>query len=325
MSQRVESESCVAALLFRRVGDSLLATPALRAMKQHRPETRVIVFSEPQVARIFEHNPSIDEIVTVGRPASFVSLAAALRISRPTMTLDFLSDPRSGLACLLSGARQRVGIAGRGRNWMHTHVVPRQNPAQPVYSALHKLTLPAAVGARSQDTATEFHLGEDDRAFAEAVWNERGWDRAACVAAFFVHSRREYKRWPLDCFHEVIRCIQRESAIVSLVLVTPGDESAVAELRARAELPTLYTLPVADLGHLGAVIERCAVLVGNDGGPKHMAVAVGTPTLTLFTQDSPLLWTPPNHPFHVAMQARATPAEVYSALLRLIELRTHAR
>ncbi|MCX6600163.1 MAG: glycosyltransferase family 9 protein [bacterium] len=325
MSRRIESECGVAALLFRRVGDSLLATPALRAMKQHRPEAQVIVLSEPQVARIFEHNPSVDEIVTVGRPAAFVSLAAALRISRPTTVLDFLSDPRSGLSCFLSGARQRVGIAGRGRNWMYTHTVPRQNPAQPIYSAFHKLALAAAVGAESQDATTEFHLREDDRAFAEAVWSERGWDRAARVAAFFVHSRREYKRWPVDCFHEVIRRMQRESAMLPLVLVTPGDESAVAELRARSGLPVWQTVPVVDLGHLGAVLERCAVLVGNDGGPKHMAVAVGTPTLTVFMQDSPLFWTPPDHPLHVALGPQATPAEVYSSLLQLAELRTHER
>jgi len=323
MSPPVESECCVAALLFRRVGDSLLATPALRALKQHRPEAHVLVLSEPQVARIFEHNPSVDEIVTVGGPALLVSLAAVLRISRPTIALDFLSDPRSGLACLLSGARQRVGIAGRGRNWMYTNTVPRQNPAQPVYSAVHKLSLAAAVGAESQDTATEFHVTEDDRAFADAVWSERGWDRSRRVAAFFVHSRREYKRWPLDRFCEVIRRVQKESPIVPLVLVTPGDESAVSELRARAELPVRHAVHVADLGHLAAVLERCAVLIGNDGGPKHMAVAVGTPTLTLFMQDSPLLWTPPGHHLHAALGPHATPDEVVTALLRSAELREY--
>jgi ADP-heptose:LPS heptosyltransferase len=110
-----------------------------------------------------------------------------------------------------------------------------------------------------------------------------------------------------------------------LLLVTPGDESAVAELRARSGLPVQQTVPVADLGHLGAVLERCAVLVGNDGGPKHMAVAVGTATLTVFMQDSPLFWTPPDHPLHVALGPQATPSEVVSSLLQLAELRAHER
>jgi ADP-heptose:LPS heptosyltransferase len=322
MSRIEDAPSCVAALLFQRVGDSLLATPALRAVKQRWPSARVTVLSLRQVARVFEHNPSVDEVISVGAAASFVSLATALRVTKPSLVLDFLSDPRSGLACVLSGSPQRVGIAGRWRSWMYTGTIPRQNPAQPIYSATHKLTLAAAVGADSHDTTTEFHLTDDDRAFADTVWNERGWKSTARTVAFFVHSRREYKRWPVDCFVEVIRRIQSEGDILPLVLVTPGDESAVGELRARADLPIRQTVPVVDLGHLAAVLERCAVLVGNDGGPKHMAVAVGTPTITVFTHESPLLWTPPNHPLHIAMGARTTPAEVFEGLDHLLKTPT---
>jgi ADP-heptose:LPS heptosyltransferase len=312
-------------VLFRRVGDSLLATPALRAIKQHRPDAHVLVISEPQVARVFAQNPSVDEIITVGRGGSLIALTAALRVSRPTIVLDFLSDPRSASACLLSGAQERVGIAGRGRSWMYTKTVPRQEPAQPVYSALHKLALAAAIGASSQDTTLEFHVGDDDRMFAETVWSERGWDRTTRVAAFFVHSRRDYKRWPLEHFGEIIRRMRGESSFVPLVLVTPGDESAVSELRARSELPVRHVLPVLDLGHLAAVLERCAILIGNDGGPKHLAVALGTPTLTIFMQDSPLWWTPPDHPLHHALGAHATPAEVYDVLLHFLESGAHER
>jgi ADP-heptose:LPS heptosyltransferase len=320
-----ENEECIAALLFRRVGDSLLATPALRAVKKYRPGAHVLVIAEPQVRRIFEHNGSLDEIVTVGPSASIIALAAALRVNRPTLVLDFLSDPRSVFAALLSGAKQRVGFGGRGRRWMYTHTVPRQDPLHPVYSARHKLALVAAMGAVSQDAATEFHVRDDDRNFAEAVWRERGWHHATRVAAFFVHSRRGHKRWPLGHFGEVISRLRREGSMVPLVLVTPGDESAVSELCARSELPMRHVVPLTDLGHLAAVLEFCAVLVGNDGGPKHLAVAVGTPTLTIFMQDSPLWWTPPDDPRHKAMGAQTAPAEVYDALMHFLESDAHDR
>ena len=319
------STAHVVALLFRRVGDSLLATPALRAVKRHSPDTSLIVLCERQVARIFAHNPSISNIVEVNPSASFFELASVLRRTEPSIILDFLSLPHSGLASLCSGAHRRIGIAGRGRSWMYTGVVDKQNADHPIYSAVHKLALAAAVGANDRDTTTEFHLTDNDRAFAESTWRERNWNRATRVAAFFVHSRREYKNWPLEKFRGVIRWLLDEHSIQPLLLATPGAESAVTELREHAGLTQLHTMTLADLGHLGSVLERCFVLIGNDGGPKHLAVAVGTPTVTVFMHDSPVFWTPPNDPRHIIFTSNASPDDVYNAACSAVKTKADVR
>ncbi|HEY3296287.1 MAG TPA: glycosyltransferase family 9 protein [bacterium] len=320
----------IVAFLFRRIGDSLLATPALRAIKDRYPDSELSVVCEPQVARVFAHNPHIDNVVTIKRGPSALSLAgAARRHGKADFLLDFLSDPRSALATRLSGAKQRVGFVRRGMNWVYTRTVPRQEAQHPMYSAQHKLGLVTALGVRAADTATEFYLTKDDREYAATAWAERGWSAETRVAAFFVHSRRDHKRWPLDCFREVLQRMHEDRLATPLVLITPGDESAVAELRARGDLSEKHMLPVRDLGHLGGVLERCAVLVGNDGGPKHIAVALGVSTVTIFGPDSPVYWTPADTAIHATIGAEARsvrasvadvqPHAVYDAVRAMLE------
>lgn len=296
------SSQRVTALLFRRVGDSLLATPALRAIKKSHPYSRLCAVAEPHVARIFEYNPWIDEIIRVHAAPSFLRLAAAVRRGgKPDVTVDFLSDPRSALACFFSGAKQRIGLALSGRQWAYTHHVQTQNTTQPVYSAQHKLGLAAILGSDNRDTTTEFYLTDDDRAFANGAWADRGWKDNQRIVAFFVHSRRTYKRWPLDGFCQLLHKIQNEGRTTALLLVTPGDESSAAVVRAKSCLHADSVLEVADLGHLGGVLAKCSLLIGNDGGPKHMAAALNVPTLTVFGAESPVYWTPPDDPRHAAI------------------------
>jgi ADP-heptose:LPS heptosyltransferase len=317
----------IVALLFRRVGDSLMATPALRAVKQQFADSRLAVIAEPQVTRVFEHNPWIDEIRTIGNsPAIFTLSAEIRRNGTPDAALDFLSDPRSALACLLSRAKRRVGFERRGRSRFYTDRIARQDAEHPMYSAAHKLALAEAIGAESTDTGTEFYLTEADREYAAAMWKERGWNENTNLVAFFVSSRREHKRWPISAFCEVIARMSAEKNYIPLILATPGDESAVAEVRSGSQLPAANVIPVNNLGQLGAVQQRCRLLVGNDGGPKHIAVALHVPTVTIFAPGSAAHWTPLASPDHVAISpdnpqstiADVAPADVYTAAIAML-------
>jgi ADP-heptose:LPS heptosyltransferase len=322
------------AYLFRRVGDSLMATPAIRAIKKHDPAAVLSVIAETSVARVFMHNPWIDHIVTVPASPSVFALASAIRREgRPDIALDFLSDPRTAIAGVLSRAPRRIGIFHSNRRWAYSDLIPEQDAAHPVYSATHKLAMAAALGIVERDVTTEFYLAHDDLAFAESAWAEHNLPPEASVTAFFVHSRRDYKRWPLDCFSQVIRRMTGEKTTVPLILATPGDESSAAEVRARSSLSARHVMTVNDLGHLGAILQRCSLLVGNDGGPKHIAVALNIPTVTIFGAEPPVYWTPPDDPRHLVfsspenMGKRETTASgsslspdlIYEAALHLVQ------
>lgn len=297
-----EHPSQITALLFRRIGDSLIATPALRALKKGCPESHITVITEPQAARVFHLNPWIDSVHVVKRSPSIYLLTRTLRRNgQPDSTIDFLSDPRSAAAGLLCGSKNRVGFAYPGRKWCYTQTVAVQNEARPVYSARHKVMLVEALGIKSDGLKTEFYLKESDRDYAEKEWAKRGWRQDASILAIHVGSRRSYKRWPLEYYCELIKTLNTQDSCLPVILLTPGDESASKSVAELADLPPEQLLSIDDLGRLGAVLERCAGFIGNDGGPKHMAVAQNIPTVTIFGNDPPEYWTPEDKERHIAL------------------------
>ena len=291
----------ISAILFRRVGDSLMATPALRSIKKTYPDARLSVVVEPGVERVFQHNPWIDEI-TIARRVTVPALMGLLKAGgRPDIVIDFLSDPRSAWACCLSRSPVRVGFAKSLRRALYTQTAELQDPRHPIYSARHKLRLAATLGAHLDNDLTDFFLSAADREWADAEWRKRDWINSVNVAAFFVHSRREYKRWPVKRFAEVAQFVRDKLGWTPLLLATPGDEESVETALSHGGFRYEDVLTLADLGQLGAVLEKCGILIGNDGGPKHIAVAVNTPTLTVFGKESPEYWTPPHSDIHRAV------------------------
>jgi ADP-heptose:LPS heptosyltransferase len=295
----------IIALLFRRVGDSLMATPALRGARAARPQARIIVIAEEGVKRIFEGNPSVSEIVPIPHQRNGLELLRVLRLMRrqyPQITLDFLSDPRSAFLSRMSGAPVRVGIGYPGRRWAYTRCIPCQDPQKPLFSAAHKLQLSMLWGDTREVGATpDFFLKPEDEQAASRLWENVDWHTKTNAIAFGVHSRREHKRWPLERFAEVARRLIQAQNISIALIAGPGEQTAVQQVqqlihdnRARIVVPN-------GLGVLAACLKRCRIFIGNDGGPKHLAVAVGKPTLTLFGAEPSEFWTPAGDPRHVAL------------------------
>jgi heptosyltransferase-3 len=324
----------IIALHFRRVGDSLMATPALRQVRALRPNARIIVLVEQGVSRVFEGNPSIFQILVI-KPLSdgfeFWRTMKHVRRIRPQITMDFLSDPRSSILCQMSGASVRIGIGYRGRRWAYTHRIPCQNPGRPVYSAEHKMQLARPFGdIELGNPAIEFFLNPADDESASHLWEQNGWAQERSVIALGIYSRREYKRWPAERFAEVAQKLLRECQASIAVLVGPGEESSARRVLEIINDSHAHLLQPDGLGPLAACLKRCRLFIGNDGGPKHLAVAVGTPTLTLFGDEPFEFWTPPNNPSHVALSGRGpglggllslTSSQVFESARSLLETR----
>lgn len=301
MKSNIEHKKIVA-LLFRRVGDSLLATPALRAVRKRFPDCLLSVIVEPQTARVFEMNPAIDEIIMTAKSPSPLQLSKLMKHgSRPEIALDFLSDPRTVLACLLSGARIRVGFKTSFRSLLYHHRVPLQDQRHPVYSARHKLELAIAIGSKEDSLETEFYLAESDIQFASDWQRRTSIHDATRVIAIFPFSRREYKRWQPDRYISLCRKLQAIPDFFPVLISGPGEADYCSTIAAAADLDERHAFVFSDLGEMAAFLKLSSLYVGNDGGPKHLAAAMQTPTVTIFLNDPPEYWTPADSLLHVAL------------------------
>ncbi|HHQ42442.1 MAG TPA: glycosyltransferase family 9 protein [Chromatiales bacterium] len=256
------------------IGDAVLTTPALEAVHRRFPQARVDLVADPRSAELFARCPYLGETLLRRKRAGWrAELALLRRLRRRRYALAV--DLRTELLAWLVRARERR--TRRGARPLGPHAAEAHLGV--VADLLDGPPPPARVW-----------LAEHDRRLAAALL---GGLPEGPLLALAPGANWPPKIWPAERFAELARALAPRFAGVVLV-GGPGDRERTAAVAAALG----GTLPVADLagrtGLLGAaaVLERCALLVGNDSGLGHMAAAVATPTVTVFGPGEPGRYRP---------------------------------
>ena len=284
-------------LQLRRLGDTLMCTPLLRALAEGGASADVHICLERPYAPVVRGNPHVARTI-VSDPGSPLDLWRVLRRERYDVVIDTLGTPGSARLSWLTGARVRIG---RDRSWRRLFYTHRVAPAPgPRYSALGKLSFLEPLGIRSSDCRLELFPADEDRQEAARRWSELRRREDGRVVAFSPASRRERKRWPAERFAAVCDRWHRHHGVVFLPVFGPGEEDQIAAVQAAAHESAAFLdgSPPVPLASVAPLIGRCAFYFGNDSGLRHMAIAAGIPTIAVFGTTSPLSWTPPGVPGH---------------------------
>jgi len=284
----------VLAIRLRSLGDVVLTTPALRALKRGHPDASVEVVTERRYASLLEGLPEIARVWPLDRTASStLALIRQLRRRRFGLAVDFFGNPRSALITAASGARHRAGYDVRGRRVCYQTRVPRaaaMHPPRREYSAVAHLRLACAVGGVSDGIEARVAVGAAREAEADRLLASSGiGDPRACVGLVPAGSWMT-KTWP-HAHASVLARRLMASGYPVLVISGPGESRVVERVRRLA--PGVAILPPCDVGALAAVIRRIGALVGTDSGPRHLAAALGVPTFAWFGPTHPDTWNPP--------------------------------
>ncbi|MBD3232459.1 MAG: hypothetical protein GF315_01905 [candidate division Zixibacteria bacterium] len=219
-----------------------------------------------------------------------VPFAFKLRKNNYDIVFDFLSNPTSSKLAYATGAKIRVGYNRRGRAWAYNRFPTEISPND--YSVKDKLSLLQAVGINSENLSLDFHVPDSNQDEAEKDIGERD-DLLAVVPV----SRREYKRWSLEYFAIVLdRAVERLN-LEPLLLCGPNEIGYLRELASLMKSTALIR-EMESFQQFGAYLLQTRMFFGNDNGPKHIAVALGIPTLAIFGHQNPYNWTEPDNPKH---------------------------
>jgi ADP-heptose:LPS heptosyltransferase len=287
---------------LRRIGDVLMTTPAVRQVRGAFPGAHIAFLTEPPSDQIYRHNPHVNEVLALdarGGLCARLALLAALRKRRFDLVVDFFSNPSSAQIARFTGAPVRIGFGFRGRRWAYTETVAP--PEGLSYAAADKIALLAPLGIPAQHGANllpEIFLAPEHARFAEATLAQLGVQAGDLLVALCPVSRQPYKVWPARHFARLADIlIERYQARV-LMISGPGEEHFVDAVRLEMMQRALPSIPPPGLLELAALLRRCHLFVGNDGGPRHFAIAVGTPTVAVFGRPFPESWTPPGMAEH---------------------------
>jgi len=269
------------------VGDAVMATPALRALRESLPDARIEGLGRPGLDAVLEGLPSLDafHLHTMRGWLGPFTGAGRFRAMGFDAVLLLPNSPRSGLFALATGAPRRLGWSRDGRGWMLTHRLAAPKDRAPRSAVDWYADLAAwALQRPVNDRTVALACSEAQRAAGERLLE--GLPRP--ITILNPGANREDKRWPAARFGTLARrllearggsvCVTggpAEAAVVRAVVQASGDRAI--DLIARG----------VTLGSLKAAIGLADLLVTNDTGPRHLAAGMGTRCVSLFGPTDP--------------------------------------
>jgi lipopolysaccharide heptosyltransferase II len=284
---------------LRRIGDVIVTTPVIDVLRRQFPDARIEFLVELAAAPVLDRTPGLDERLVFDK-SKFWFWVRELRRRRYDWVLDFMNNPRTAQLSWASGAPVRAGFVVPFWSLVYTHRVAR--PTAAVYAVQNKFALLRRLGVPAPADALPRLAVDDSEMDALRVWwTESGLDRATERIAVMPKHRHAIRQWPPAKFKETIRRLLSTSGR-SVILVGGADERAALEDVAAEFSGRAWVMPAGSLHRAAAVLSRCRVAVTNDSGLMHLAVAVGTPTVTVYGPTSPGSWNPGRAP-HRFVQA----------------------
>jgi lipopolysaccharide heptosyltransferase II len=277
---------------LRFIGDVVLTTPLLRALREEFPRAHIAYLAEREAASLLRENPYLNEILAFDFDHPLreqFRLLREVRKRRFDLVIDLYGNPRSAQLCYFSGAPVRVGGDFRGRGSLYTIRV-RDDGVPKSAIAFHYQYLRAA-GIDRPLYRTQIFLTGEERREAEVFLADHGADRTGRIIALHAGATWPAKHWGIGSFAELAKEIRKKLNAAVVLTCGPGDRETVEEV-ARAAEDSAIILPVLPIRKLAAVLSACDVLVSNDCGPMHIGVAVGTPTIGIFGPGEENIWFP---------------------------------
>ena len=279
------------------IGDVVMISPAVRALRAHFREARIAILAKTWVLETLEGDPSFDDLIEYDSAVAHrgvggrLRLASSLRSERFDLAVLFQKAFDAAALAFLAAIRYRVGYAADRRSLLLTHAL--EPPPADTHHVEVFLGIARALGCRIDDPFPSFHLSEGDRRQARTILAAAGLAGQAPLLAFHPGASKEPRAWHPERFAELGRRLTvRHGARVLLL----GSEDERQQLqRMAAGLPAECVLvpgPGLSMKVTGALLENCRLFVGNDSGPMHVAAALGVPTIGIFGPGTPLRTAP---------------------------------
>jgi len=293
-------------LKLRHVGDVLLTVPAIRALKENFPGSRVSVLVNSGTGEMLTLNPLLDEVFCYDRSLKKkgltergrgeLRLVKELRKKRFDMTVDLTSGDRPALVGYLTGARYRLayepeGSGFAGKKFLYTHVAKR--PSVRVHTVLRDLMLLKGFGLDTKDLTVDIYTSKEDESEVERLLAANGLGTGEPFVHVHPTSRWLFKCWTDEGMAAVMDMLQSRG-LRAVVTASPDEE----ELKKVGSIMKLMKTRPIDLSgklrlkHLAGLSRRSEFFFGVDTAPMHIAAAAGASVVGIFGPSGAFDWGP---------------------------------
>lgn len=290
----------------RAIGDTVLLTGPLRLLRRRFPDHEIHVLVRSPAGELIEGLPYVDRIISAFEPkarierlAYWLRLLRRLRETSYELVLNFHASFRSSLTAQL--LRVDTCVANhhelKGRNWFSDILVPGRGQVKPVIDRDLDVLRAIGITAEVEDAMPEIVLSTAEVQDARALLEREKFSGMGPYIFLGVGGSRGTKRWPPAYFAAVARRLVAEFDARLVIASIASDRGWLDEFWPLVRPDEKLAGRIAHfsdqtLRQTAKIVSQCQTYVGNDSGLKHVAVALGLKTFTVFGPEAPHEWHP---------------------------------
>jgi len=272
------------------LGDAVMTTPALAAVREGLPDARIALLAKPLVAELFRHHPDVDEVIVYERPGRHegslgrLRLGAELRRRRFDGALLLQNAFDAALIAFLGRIPERAGYPTDARRFLLTLPVPMPPGIFERHDVEYYLCLLDGLGIpRPEPAVLKLAVTGEEREAMATRLASLGIERGAPIVT--INPGATYgsaKRWYPDRFAAVADALSAEWGAAVVIVGSTAEAPLSGEIEAATRTPPVNLAGKTTVRELMALLSLSSFLVTNDSGPMHIGAALGVPLVAIF-------------------------------------------
>ena len=285
-----------------RLGDVLLSTPVIKALRQKFPQAYISMMVSPYTKEVLEGNPALDEIITFDKDAKnsqgwWVTLKFAMGLRKKKFDLAIVLHPtnRMHLLTFLSGIPKRLGY-NRKLSFLLTDRIKHTKQYGQKHESEYALDLIRYLGIDPIDKNLFMPIKQESEKWVEALFNQVGIKDSDRLLVIHPTASCRSRIWPGERFAEVANKLAGQHGFKVIIVSGPKDIQKANEVVKNMRTPALNLSGKTSVSQLASLLRRSQLFISTDSGPMHVASALGVPVITIFGRSqaglSPQRWGP---------------------------------
>jgi len=276
-----------------RIGDVVLTTPALKALREKYPSAKISVLVSPTTRDLVLNNENIDQVLIDDKEGShkglfgFMSLVSSIKRMKFDVAVVYHTKKRTNLLCFLAGIPQRVGYKNNKFGGLLNRPIEDTRHHGKKHEAEYCLDVLKELGVESSNLDLSVSINEDSEKWVENFFSDKKIVKDEKVIVVHAGASDPSKRWPEDRFAGLIDKFKQKFKC-RIILI--GDESLIEVSERIISISNNIVTDMTgktDISQIISLLKRCDLLISNDSGPVHIAAALKTPVISIFTRNQP--------------------------------------
>ncbi|MBF0522646.1 MAG: lipopolysaccharide heptosyltransferase II [Candidatus Omnitrophica bacterium] len=278
-----------------RMGDVVLTTPAIEALKVAYPHARITLMVSPSTKDLVSENPFLDELIIDDRKKKykglkgFIKLIHFLRQKKFDLAIIYHTKRRFNLACFLAGIPNRVGYKNDKLGILLTNPIKDTRHEGKKHESQYCLDVLEILGITTREGKLHVSTTKESDLWMEEYLRQNQIADKDFLIGVHPGASDPSRHWPAHRFNELIDILIEKYQCKVIILGGPDVVSVSSTIKSslRNSAFVYDVTGKTSLHQFGSVLKRCNLFISNDSGPVHVAAAVGTPVVAIFTRNQP--------------------------------------